>query len=346
MKRFLLVILLIFTGILFAENFKYFGIKSGKIEFELTGNAVGTKSIWFDDFGQKKRIETKKTTTIKMMGMENVTQEHTLTINDGNHIYSANLLDNTGSKSSFESMADAMGFDKMSKAERQQYFDETLAGMGGQRLQNEKFIGKDCQVISLMGGKSWIYEGITLKNETNVMGIRNVETAIKFDENISVPASKFVPPANIQWYEQNMTMFSDEDYEDEYEDDGVSLGKPDMPFSKFEATISATEIPGYNLMRVMENDDVYQAIFMQTPMNSVMIIAAAYDKKLLTSDSGDLDLSSKFNYNGNDAYYSTTEDGMNLLTVVLKKYKTMINIVKTSQASKDELLKFMDELKF
>ena len=32
---------------------KLFEVKSGHIEYKLTGNTVGTKSFWWDDYGAK-----------------------------------------------------------------------------------------------------------------------------------------------------------------------------------------------------------------------------------------------------------------------------------------------------
>ena len=105
----------------------------------------------------------------------------------------------------------------MNEAEKQAFYDQTLADLGGKKLGKEKFLGRDCDVISLMGSKSWIYQGVTLKNETSLLGITNNETAIDFQENIKISADKFVPPTDIDWVENqvNQEIFYDGAYEED-----------------------------------------------------------------------------------------------------------------------------------
>jgi len=51
--------------------------------------------------------------------------------------------------------------------------------------------------VEVLGTKSWIYEGVTLKSEGKVMGIEANEIAVKFEENIHIPTSKFEVPKGI-----------------------------------------------------------------------------------------------------------------------------------------------------
>ena len=58
-------------------------IKSGYIEYELTGSTKGTKKIWWDEYGDKERIETKSSSEVKIFGMVQKDEEHSIHITNG-----------------------------------------------------------------------------------------------------------------------------------------------------------------------------------------------------------------------------------------------------------------------
>lgn len=41
---------------------------------------------------------------------------------------------------------------------------------GGERIGKGKVLGVECDIISVMGAKSWIYKGLVLKSEVQMMG--------------------------------------------------------------------------------------------------------------------------------------------------------------------------------
>ena len=41
------------------DQLKKYAIKSGHIEYELTGSTTGTKTVWWDNYGDKLFEETK-----------------------------------------------------------------------------------------------------------------------------------------------------------------------------------------------------------------------------------------------------------------------------------------------
>ncbi|MFO7897027.1 MAG: hypothetical protein R6U84_08850 [Candidatus Cloacimonadales bacterium] len=351
MRKLWLIFILFLCTILQAENVQVFGVKSGKLVYELSGSVSGTKTIWFDDYGSLRRTELQSETTVKIFGMANTTTEHNLTIMDGEYLYSVDLQDNSGIKQAMPDLTAELRVAGMSDTDKQDFFDEILANLGGEKLGTEKFLGRTCDLITIMGSKSWIYQGITLKSETSIMGITNNETAIIFEENIKVPADKFVVPANIEWQQTDYVANAfydelgyDEEYEDDYDEEDYVA--PGMVYEKFASVIHSAELSGYNLIRVEDDQDQYLAVFMQSPLNSIMINAIAYDEELLQADSGEIDLQSKFRYRGKDAYFTQTPDGISLLSLILEKEQTMISFIKMSQSTQEYLLKIADKFDF
>ena len=57
--------------------------------------------------------------------------------------------------------------------------------MGGKKIGTEKFLGKQTDIweIKQMGTKSWVWKGVTLKTESNMMGMKINIVATKISEN-------------------------------------------------------------------------------------------------------------------------------------------------------------------
>ena len=204
-QLFILLSLALISLTTFAQNDQAnkFVLKSGYAEYELTGSITGTKKFWWDNYGNKTRTEIKSTSIIKMFGTTTKEEQHTITITDENTIYSQDLINGTAYKSSndeYEEMAQEMTED-MTDAEIEQMGEDILASLGGERLGTEKVLGKDCEVIKVMMAKVWMYKGIPLKSEAKVMRIETNETAVKFDENISIPSSTFIPDKGVEFQE-------------------------------------------------------------------------------------------------------------------------------------------------
>lgn len=201
MKKIILSLACIFlVGMLFAqEDIDRYIVKSGYIEYELTGSTKGTKKIWWDDYGDKEREEIKSVSEVKMFGMVQKEEVHSIHISDGNKYWDINLLDGTAVTGT-NSYYDAVDFSEdMTDAEKKKFEDDMLNAFGGEKLAPENFLGYKCEVIEVMGAKSWIYKTVVLKSTVNLMGIEVNETALKFDEDISIPASKFEPPTDVEF---------------------------------------------------------------------------------------------------------------------------------------------------
>jgi hypothetical protein len=153
---------------------------------------VGKKRIVFDDYGAKsleERVEVKKETT---MGQTQTTKTHTLVYMDGDTVYSVDFdrKQITKTTNPGKAMLAAMGNGKSAK-------DAGLAmmkKMGGKKIGTDTVLGYTCDVWELMGTKQCIYKGITLKIESDIMGLKQTEVATKADFDISTDDDTFKLP--------------------------------------------------------------------------------------------------------------------------------------------------------
>lgn len=204
MKQLLTILIIALTAsIAIAQETDYnqFTIKSGYVEYELTGNTAGTKKFWWDNYGEKSRTEIKSTTTIKIFGRTSKEEQHSISVTDGTTNYSWDLVKGTAYKTSNEEYIE-MGqelTEDMSEAEIEQMGQDIIDALGGERLGTEKFLEKKCEVLKLMMAKVWIYKGIPLKTEAKVMGITANEIATEIKENVNIPASTFEPDKGLEF---------------------------------------------------------------------------------------------------------------------------------------------------
>ena len=227
MKTTILTIAIIFATI--ASNAQVsrgmYGFKSGHVEYELTGNTTGTKSLWWDDYGAKSCTETNSVTKIEMFGVSNETKMHTISVIDGDKYWFVDLSTNTGQEGDLSAYGLYDDYENMTDAEKQQMADEMLNELGGEKQGTEKVMGCDCEIIYLLGSKAWNCKGVLLKSETETMGVTAFENATLFEKNITVPESKFQKPYGVEFSETedymkllDQMMMEGEDDESESED--------------------------------------------------------------------------------------------------------------------------------
>jgi hypothetical protein len=189
-----------------------YGFKSGHVEYELTGNTTGTKTLWWDNYGAQSYTETNSVTVIEMFGIKNETKMHTIMVIDGENFWSADLDKKTGQEGSISSMLGYEAVSEMTPEEKEQFGEQMIDSLGGERMGTEKIKGCDCEVIYLGGAKSWNCKGVILKLQVEVMGAHANEDAIVFETNISVPASKFVKMPGITYSNNDEYMKMLEEY--------------------------------------------------------------------------------------------------------------------------------------
>ncbi len=197
------VILVVVMGssMVLANQMKLYDVKSGKIEYEIKGSGeimgqkmqtVGKKRVIFDEYGAKNLTEENKIDKQTIMGQKKVTKTHTMTYMKESMAYhvdfKAKRIMRMGNMAA--GMAMLMGGGKDMK----QTGEEMMKKMGGKKTGTDKVLGYTCDVWEMMGTKQCMYKGIPLRVETDMMGIKNTETATKAEFDLSLSSDDFKMP--------------------------------------------------------------------------------------------------------------------------------------------------------
>jgi hypothetical protein len=176
-----------------SEFQKRYGIKSGVIEYIISGSQEGTKTLYFDSWGMRQAEYTRSVLSVggftKSLNLVNII--------DGEFQYMINIDQNSGTKTrnpilkSIEQLKDQKGFNE--------FGEQMLLSMGANKIGSENFLGKDCDVYEMKntGTKLWVWEWLTLKSETKSGGISINLTATRINEGSSVPSEKFKIPEKV-----------------------------------------------------------------------------------------------------------------------------------------------------
>lgn len=174
-----------------------------RIEFETKANFGGVETIareiqWIDIKNNRTATQTHSETK----GMGITQKEEQLTIDDGEWVYTIDLVNKTGTRmkvGEYKEMAQAMG--QFIRPDFKN-LEEFVKQNGGKMLPNETFLDKECTVFEVFGMKQWLYKGQVLKAEMNGQVMRQ---AIKIDENVSIPNEVFEIPESIQIEEADLS---------------------------------------------------------------------------------------------------------------------------------------------
>ena len=158
------------------SKMKRYGVKKARIEYTLSGTQTGTETLYFDEWGMREAKYTK--TELKILGITQKT--NTATFIEDTWIYTVDLDKKTGTKTE-NTMLKALEGQNLEDVGKQM-----MIKMGGKKVGSEKILGdKDTEIWEMqnMGTKIWLWNGIPLKTETNMMGMKisNVATKIQFD---------------------------------------------------------------------------------------------------------------------------------------------------------------------
>ena len=172
---------------------KRYGIKSGVIEYIITGSQEGTKTLYFDSWGMRQAEYTRSVLSVggftKSLNLVNII--------DGEFQYMINIDQNSGTKTrnpilkSIEQLKGQKGFNE--------FGEQMLLSMGANKIGSENFLGKDCDVYEMKstGTKLWVWEWLTLKSETKSGGMNINVTATRINEGGAVPSEKFEDPEKV-----------------------------------------------------------------------------------------------------------------------------------------------------
>ena len=185
-----------------ANSMKKYDVKSGKIEYTLSGSGnimgmsqvktLGKKKIIFDAYGVKhleERVEVKKQTT---MGDTQTNKTHTLVYMKDAILYHVNFKHKRIQRS--ENPAMQMGALFGGGKNLQESGESMMKKMGGTKVGTDTVLGYTCDVWHLMGSKQCLYKGIPLKVEVNVMGMKSTEIATSIAFNIALSEDDFTLP--------------------------------------------------------------------------------------------------------------------------------------------------------
>lgn len=214
------------------NQLKRYEIESGTIEYKttisgkvlastITGN--GTEVRYFKDWGAVELYEQESTTTTNsvIMGKEinETTSDHQMTKLDHGESYSVDFKNKTITQQ--KDMAMEMIKKMHPNKDAGDVGKSMLEGLGGKIIGNEVFLGYQCEIWDLMGVKQWMYKGIMLKSEANLMGITTISEATKATFNTSVPDSNFELP-NYKIIKNESFMDTGDDYPDSFDSDEMS----------------------------------------------------------------------------------------------------------------------------
>ncbi len=190
-----------------SDNIRVYDIKSAKVEYSIKGSGEimgskissdGSKILIFDNYGSKSFTHEKKVDSQTIMGKANITKINNIEIISNGVVYRADLNAKRIIRS--ESLMGLMGGSLNVKKTG----EDMMKKLGGKITGTDKVLGYTCDVWEFMGTKQCIYKGLPLRVETNMMGISNIEVAIKAEFDITLSNSDFELP-NLPVYELDMS---------------------------------------------------------------------------------------------------------------------------------------------
>ena len=178
---------------LFITDQKIYGIKSGIIEYEITGSQTGTKKLYFDDWGRKQAEFTNS--TIKVGKYKK--HSNLLKITKGDWQYIINLENNTGLKR--ENPVIEKIIELKNQTNYGEFGEQLLLISGGFESGRDIVAKKKCKVFEFkkQNTKSWIWNWLMLKSETKRGKINITVVAKNIEENVFIADTVFSPPKNI-----------------------------------------------------------------------------------------------------------------------------------------------------
>lgn len=190
-------ILLLGTAVVFAlcgpaHAVKRYEVKSGYIKYK---NTHGTEELYWKNYGEQEA--RYQDTTISVFGMTKSTR--TVNIVDGQWAYSYEQGSDTATKIDQEQMMKKMMGDKGQQP--RDFSEQMLESFGAQKVGTDTVLGKKTTVYNLTDFgdyKVWVYKGLALKAEMEMMGFDFSMEAVELKENASFDQAKLSLPAGIQ----------------------------------------------------------------------------------------------------------------------------------------------------
>ncbi len=208
MKRilsFMLVFFFVGTSVA-SENpwNKKLPFKSATVKYKVDGSMKGEKTLYIKDYG--RTTAEYSTMTMKMFGMTQDQKEIIITTPEW--VYSADLVENTGTKQANMRKLMQDEFNNLSSADQKKVIKNseelgisTIEGMDGSLEKNAATIlGYTCDKVTLMGTTAYNISGseVPMKIQGDTMGIKIHQQATDITTS-SVPSSRFNLPQGINF---------------------------------------------------------------------------------------------------------------------------------------------------
>lgn len=280
-----------------------------------------------------------------MFGMTNETKEQTINVTNGTKYWSADLIEKTGQKGTFSVDEQLAFYENMTETEKRAFEKQILESYGGSIIGKETIMGYECVIVSIMGAKSWVYKGIVLKTEASILGITIIETAVVFDKNISVAASKFEAYPGINYEDMGEIEIPVQAFVETtptiVTQPVVNQSALTCTFESFEKMIRAVKLPGYKLVTVNNSTSHYNAVFVGFG-GSLTLLAAS---KAEISNNVDISEFESFNHNGNSCFYGDDGNGSSIV-VDYKDKGIYILFMANPSKSRGQLLEMTEKFIF
>ena len=167
---------------------KYYGIRSGIIEYKHSGQRTGTSTLYFDKYGHRSATYSD----MIMNGQPDKTWA--VSLDDMQYIYKE------GSKQGMK-MKNPLTEELTKVKDLEKFTEEIYNQMGFKPAGTESYQGKECRVFKGEMGKVLAWNGLLMYMEMNVMGTTTRQEAVKVDVNTRVKPSVFDLPTDVTFTE-------------------------------------------------------------------------------------------------------------------------------------------------
>ncbi len=165
-----------------------YSLKSAIIEMKSMVMGLEQKQvIMFDDYGAKEVTEV----TASLFGQKS----HNITINKEGFVWNIDMVKKTGTKIKIPKEA-SINFNDLGSA--------IAKDMNLKKVSNETFLGKSCDKFTIdykkqqMKGYYLVWNGIPMKTEISIMGMKTLVEATKISENATIDTKKFEIPEGVK----------------------------------------------------------------------------------------------------------------------------------------------------
>jgi hypothetical protein len=167
---------------------KYYGIRSGIVEYKHSGQRTGTSILYFDKYGHRSATYSD----LIMNGQPDKTWA--FSFDDMQYGYKV------GSKQGMK-MKNPMTEELIKEGDLEKFMEKIYDQMGFKPAGTESYQGKECRVFKGDMGKVLAWKGLLMYMEMNVMGTTSKQEAVKVDINARVKPSVFDLPGDVTFKE-------------------------------------------------------------------------------------------------------------------------------------------------